>query len=143
MYINQAPVTADQIVSFSEMYGDEKEVFIANVATPRLSIARRTNLVWMSCGPKHNNGGCKTRIDVLFEAISDEALKGCGMHYELYEAQLSSMLINYANHLPLLDRETFIAYVESKGFRISESRYLREVDAMASSTMDEIRVNEI
>ena len=71
MFMKNEPVTADQIVSFADKHGNETEIFISNVATPRLSIAKRTSLVWMAVGPKHNNGDSKIRIDVLYSAICD------------------------------------------------------------------------
>ncbi|MFX4226371.1 MAG: hypothetical protein ACFHHU_00345 [Porticoccaceae bacterium] len=143
MFMKNNPVTADQIISFEDKYGDETEVFIANVSTSSFRIARKSRLVHLSSGPKFNNGGYKIRIDALYLAISDEAIKGTGQHFELYEHNMCSLLINYADNLPDPDRNIFIDYIESKGHQISKSEYLDDVSLQYEATMEEVRESEL
>ncbi|WP_336107816.1 hypothetical protein [Thalassospira sp. CH_XMU1420-2] len=142
MFMQTPQITASQVMSFADKYGDETEVFVANVATSSYRKARDSQLVFLSTGPKHNDGCGKIRIDVIYTAISDEAIKGTGQHFELYEHNMCSLLINYVDHLPDSDRQLFIEYIESKGHQISSSEYLEDVSSAYDDTMTEVRSDQ-
>lgn len=135
--------TADQLMSFADEYGDELQIFIANVGTSSFTVAMKTGLPKISGFPKFNDGASRIRIDVLYDAISDDAIKGTGLFFELYEQKMLSMLVEYAAALPERDRQIFIDYVTSKGHRITCPEYRQDVHQFAEETMSEIQENQI
>lgn len=126
---------------FEKKYGNEAAVYVANITTSGRHF--KEDRVFLMFGPKHNDGNNKVRIDVLFQALSDEAIKGTGQYYELYESNLTRLLVDYAGRLHLLDRQIFIEYVNSKGFNISEPNYRSDVLEQVDLVMSDIRQSEI
>ena len=48
------------------------------------------------------------RADVVISRLEKQAHWGCGLHYEIYEANLFDMAMNHLSRLPLKDRPVFI-----------------------------------
>ncbi|WP_308064679.1 hypothetical protein [Escherichia marmotae] len=48
------------------------------------------------------------RADVVISRLEKQAHWGCGLHYEIYEANLFDMAMNHLSRLPLKDRPIFV-----------------------------------
>ncbi len=55
------------------------------------------------------------RADVVISRLEKQAHWGCGLHYEIYEANLFDMAMNHLSRLPLKDRPVFIGAAARKG----------------------------
>ncbi|EPB0467188.1 hypothetical protein ACQ9XA_004160 [Escherichia coli] len=68
------------------------------------------------------------RADVVISRLEKQAHWGCGLHYEIYEANLFDMAMNHLSRLPLKDRPVFIGAATRKGLFLTmeETRLARE-----------------
>lgn len=75
------------------------------------------------------------RADVVLERMEKQAHRGCGLHYEIYEARLLSMAMNHMAKLPLNDRPAFIGAAAKRGYMVTvaeEARAQDECDLLLS-----------
>ncbi|MDU1199065.1 hypothetical protein [Kluyvera ascorbata] len=68
------------------------------------------------------------RADVVLERMERQANSGCGLHYEIYDARLLGMAMNFLNKLPLKDRPVFMSAAEKRGY-ILTAKELERADA--------------
>ena len=81
-----------------------------------------------------NTGGNKRQVpakrqnDVVISRLEKQAHWGCGLHYEIYEANLFDMAMNHLSRLPLKDRPVFIGAAARRGLFLAmeETRLARE-----------------
>ena len=82
------------------------------------------------------------RADVVISRLEKQAHWGCGLHYEIYEANLFDMAMNHLSRLPLKDRPVFIGAAARKGLFLTmeETRLAREAkDALMAELALEYR----
>ncbi|ENU1174254.1 TPA: hypothetical protein RKY22_005641 [Klebsiella michiganensis] len=75
------------------------------------------------------------RADVVLARMEKQANRGCGLHYEIYEARLLSMAMNHLAKLPLNDRPAFIGAAAKRGYMVTvaeEARAQDECDLLLS-----------
>ncbi|EMM6516302.1 dpoa decarboxylase [Enterobacter ludwigii] len=65
----------------------------------------------------------------VYNHISQEAMKRCGLHDEIYESLLVAGLREYIGYLNKKDAETLMLYAESQGIRTDDERYFQTQEA--------------
>lgn len=61
------------------------------------------------------------RADVVIKRMEENANRGCGLYYEIYESRLLDSAMNYLLELPLKDRPVFMAAASVSGFTLTLS----------------------
>lgn len=73
----------------------------------------------------------KDRISAVrvYDTLSNEAHRGCGLHYELYLRRLIKGLLEHISYLNEKDAATLRKYAERKGTRIDDDAYRDALEA--------------
>lgn len=77
------------------------------------------------------------RADVVLFRLEKHAHRGCGLHYEIYNARLLASALDYLAQLPLKDRPVFMGAAAKRGYMLT---YTEELHAQEDydSLMSEI-----
>lgn len=82
------------------------------------------------------------RVDVLIQRLEDEANKGCGQYYELFESSLLESLQSVAATFDKAnDLAAFTDAAASRGWKFDEESLRASADAK-QQVWDEIRIEE-
>ena len=88
--------------------------------------------------------GALIRVDVLerrfadsIKASSDHAMRGCGLHFELYELNLLTSLRNKYAKLTFPHDQLFKREAERQGFQLDDEHF-RSLEEAASSLWEDI-----
>lgn len=55
------------------------------------------------------------RADVVLARMEEQANRGCGLHYEIYESRLLGAAMRYLEKLPVKDRPVFMGAAARRG----------------------------
>ncbi|MGK6666293.1 hypothetical protein ACKU0N_024440 [Enterobacter hormaechei] len=78
------------------------------------------------------------RADVVLARIgTDQANRGCGLHYEIYESRLLGMAMHYLAELPLKDRPAFMGAAAKRGYMLTTAEEER-ADGECADLMSEL-----
>lgn len=61
------------------------------------------------------------RADVVIKRLKENANRGCGLYWEVYESRLMDSAMNYLLELPLKDRPVFMGAASVSGFMLTLS----------------------
>lgn len=59
------------------------------------------------------------RADVVLLRLEKQAHRGCGLHYEIYNARLLASALDYLAQLPLKDRPVFMGAAAKRGYMLT------------------------
>lgn len=86
--------------------------------------------------------GDSVSADSLIERAEKDAIRGCGLHYEIYEYRTLCALKNLLDKLNDQDAKTFLQAALRRGFELNESA-ISESRKFYNETIKEIRQNEL
>ncbi|EAC0029794.1 dpoa decarboxylase [Shigella sonnei] len=71
------------------------------------------------------------RISVakVYDTLSKEAHRGCGLHYEIYESCFIGLLRDHLSKLNEVDANKLRRYAESKGTKTDDAFYSEALEA--------------
>lgn len=61
------------------------------------------------------------RADVVLLRLEKHAHRGCGLHYEIYNARLLASALDYLAQLPLKDRPVFMGAAAKRGYMLTDT----------------------
>jgi spore coat polysaccharide biosynthesis protein SpsF (cytidylyltransferase family) len=79
--------------------------------------------------------GHKITTSKLLNDFEKQANKGCGLHFEIFEANLLNLISQASDQLNKQDRETFTVYCKRKGYDITRTE---EADSEKNEILHEI-----
>lgn len=77
----------------------------------------------------HSRNQDRIHVKRVFDDISNKANRGCGLHYEIYQARLMRGVIEHTAKLKSSDANKLISYAASQGYEITEDRYNAAIKA--------------
>ncbi len=69
------------------------------------------------------------RAEVVLERLEHKAQRACGLHYEIFEARLLEMAMNWLEQLPVKDRPVFIGAATKRGYMLTRKNLEAAQDA--------------
>lgn len=77
------------------------------------------------------NSTHQDRISVtcIYDSLSKEACRGCGLYYEIYESRFISLLRHHLSLLNEPDAEKLRQYAESQGTKVDDKTYRAALNA--------------
>ena len=68
-------------------------------------------------------------VALVYETLSNKALRGCGLYYEIYESSFIGLLRYHLSELNETDANILRRYAESKGTKIDDASYSDALEA--------------
>ncbi|MEB2703993.1 dpoa decarboxylase [Citrobacter koseri] len=68
-------------------------------------------------------------ITCIYDSLSKEACRGCGLYYEIYESRFIGLLRHHLSQLNEPDAEKLRQYAESQGTRVDDETYRAALNA--------------
>ena len=91
--------------------------------------------------PFSKNRGDSIKASVLVKKVSDNASKGCGLYYEIYEYRALSQLLQILEKLNTEDKLTFESESKKQGFNL-DNKSISSSYISYRETMDEVYKNQ-
>ncbi|HDK6220006.1 TPA: hypothetical protein M2P66_000075 [Klebsiella quasipneumoniae] len=91
--------------------------------------------------PWTNQRGDSIRAASVIQRIEDEAMRGCGLYYEIYHYRVLNRLCRLLKNLIATDRQTLINEATRRGFNLDKSS-LEESRRSYQDTLTEIHYSE-
>ncbi|EKL1158846.1 dpoa decarboxylase [Klebsiella pneumoniae] len=66
---------------------------------------------------------------MVYDTLSKEAHRGCGLYYEIYESCFIGLLRDHLSELNEADANRLRRYAESKGTKIDDASYSEALEA--------------
>lgn len=77
----------------------------------------------------HSKNQDRISVDMVYDTLSKEAHRGCGLHYEIYESCFIGLLRDHLSELNEADANRLRRYAESKGTKIGDASYSEALEA--------------
>ncbi|EGL2678355.1 dpoa decarboxylase [Salmonella enterica] len=87
---------------------------------------RNENLFIKNIHSKHHDS---ISVVLVYNTLSKEAHKGCGLYYEIYESRLIGLLRDHISELNETDANKLRRYAESQGVKIDDVSYSEALEA--------------
>lgn len=87
---------------------------------------RKENLFIKNIHSKHHDS---ISVALVYNTLSKEAHKGCGLYYEIYESRLIGLLRDHLSELNEADANKLRRYAESQGTKIDDASYSEALEA--------------
>ncbi|EBB0055252.1 dpoa decarboxylase [Salmonella enterica] len=86
----------------------------------------KSNLFITNINSRHKD---KISVALVYETLSKEAHRGCGLYYEIYESCFIGLLRDHLSELNEVDANKLRRYAESKGTKIDDASYSEALEA--------------
>ena len=77
----------------------------------------------------HSKNQDRISVALVYDTLSKEAHRGCGLHYEIYESCFIGLLRDHLSELNEADANKLMRYAESKGTKIDDVSYSEALEA--------------
>lgn len=77
----------------------------------------------------HSKNQDRISVALVYDMLSKEAHKGCGLYYEIYESCFIGLLRDHLSVLNEVDANKLRRYAESKGTKIDDASYSEALEA--------------
>lgn len=77
----------------------------------------------------HSKNQDRISVVLVYDTLSKEAHRGCGLYYEIYESRFIGLLRDHLSALNESDANKLRRYTESKGTKIDDSSYSEALEA--------------
>ncbi|EJN0229024.1 dpoa decarboxylase [Salmonella enterica] len=84
------------------------------------------NLFIKNIHSKHHDS---ISVALVYNTLSKEAHKGCGLYYEIYESRLIGLLRDHISELNETDANKLMRYAESQGTNINDESWSESLEA--------------
>ncbi|EIG9527343.1 dpoa decarboxylase [Salmonella enterica] len=71
----------------------------------------------------HSKNQDRISVALVYDTLSKEANRGCGLYYEIYESRFISLLRDHLSELNEADANKLMRYAESKGTKIDDASW--------------------
>lgn len=77
----------------------------------------------------HSKNQDRISVALVYDTLSKEAHRGCGLYYEIYESRFIGLLHDHLSELDEADANKLIRYAESTGTKIDDESYSEALEA--------------
>ncbi|EGN0308890.1 dpoa decarboxylase [Salmonella enterica] len=77
----------------------------------------------------HSKNQDRISVALVYETLSKEAHRGCGLYYEIYESRLIGLLRDHLSELNETDANKLMRYAESQGTKIDDESWSESLEA--------------
>ncbi|EPG6371449.1 dpoa decarboxylase [Klebsiella pneumoniae] len=77
----------------------------------------------------HSKNQDRISVAMVYDTLSKEAHRGCGLHYEIYESCFIGLLRDHLSELNEADANRLRRYAESKGTKNDDASYSEALEA--------------
>ncbi|WP_373853138.1 dpoa decarboxylase [Klebsiella variicola subsp. variicola] len=77
----------------------------------------------------HSRNQDKISIAMVYDTLSKEAHRGCGLYYEIYASRLIDLFRAHLSELNEADANKLMRYAESKGTKIDDTTWSEALEA--------------
>ncbi|AMZ10533.1 dpoa decarboxylase [Salmonella enterica subsp. enterica serovar Newport] len=77
----------------------------------------------------HSKNQDRISVALVYDTLSKEAHRGCGLYYEIYESRFISLLHDHLSELNEADSNKLRRYAESKGTKIDDESWSEALEA--------------
>ncbi|HBT4927159.1 TPA: dpoa decarboxylase [Klebsiella pneumoniae] len=77
----------------------------------------------------HSKNQDRISVALVYDALSKEAHRGCGLYYEIYESCFIGLLRDHLSELNEVDANKLRRYAERKGTKIDDASYSEALEA--------------
>lgn len=77
----------------------------------------------------HSRNQDRISVALVYDTLSKEAHRGCGLYYEIYESRFIGLLRDHLSELNEADANKLMRYAESKGTKIDNATYSEALEA--------------
>ncbi|EBD4978840.1 dpoa decarboxylase [Salmonella enterica] len=77
----------------------------------------------------HSKNQDRISVALVYDTLSKEAHRGCGLYYEIYESRLIGLLRDHLSELNETDANKLMRYAESQGTNINDESWSESLEA--------------
>ncbi|EAM4786179.1 dpoa decarboxylase [Salmonella enterica] len=77
----------------------------------------------------HSKNQDRISVALVYNTLSKEAHRGCGLHYEIYESCFIGLLRDHLSELNEIDANKLIRYAKNQGTKIDDTSYSEALEA--------------
>lgn len=77
----------------------------------------------------HSKNQDRISVPLVYDTLSKEDHRGCGLYYEIYESCFIGLLRDHLSELNEADANKLMRYAESKGTKIDDVSYSEALEA--------------
>ncbi|HHG0472242.1 TPA: dpoa decarboxylase [Proteus mirabilis] len=77
----------------------------------------------------HSRNQDRISVALVYDTLSKEAHRGCGLYYEIYASRFIGLLRGHLSELNEADANKLRRYAESKGTKIDDVSYSEALEA--------------
>ena len=77
----------------------------------------------------HSKNQDRISVAMVYDTLSKETHRGCGLYYEIYESCFIGLLRDHLSELNEADANRLRRYAESKGTKIDDASYSEALEA--------------
>lgn len=77
----------------------------------------------------HSKNQDRISVALVYDTLSKEAHRGCGLYYEIYESSFIGLLLDHLSELNEADADKLRRYIESQGMKIDDVSYSKALEA--------------
>ncbi|EMY0396080.1 dpoa decarboxylase [Salmonella enterica] len=77
----------------------------------------------------HSKNQDRISVALVYNTLSKEAHRGCGLHYEIYKSCFIGLLRDHLSELNEVDANKLIRYAENQGTKIDDASYSEALEA--------------
>ncbi|ENP2802710.1 dpoa decarboxylase [Salmonella enterica] len=77
----------------------------------------------------HSKNQDRISVALVYDTLSKEAHRGCGLYYEIYENRLIDLLRDHLSELNETDANKLMRYAESQGTKIDDESWSESLEA--------------
>lgn len=77
----------------------------------------------------HSRNQDRISVALVYDTLSKEAHRGCGLYYEIYESRFIGLLRDHLSELNEADENKLMRYAEGKGTKIDDATYSEVLEA--------------
>lgn len=77
----------------------------------------------------HSKNQDRISVTLVYEKLSKEAYRGCGLYYEIYESRFIGLLRDHLSELNEVDANKLRKYIESQGLKIDDVSWNEVLEA--------------
>lgn len=77
----------------------------------------------------HSRNQDRISIAMVYDTLSKEAHRGCGLYYEIYASRLIDLFRAHLSELNEADANKLMRYAESKGTKIDDTTWSEALEA--------------
>ncbi|EMY9281659.1 dpoa decarboxylase [Salmonella enterica] len=77
----------------------------------------------------HSKNQDRISVALVYNTLSKEAHRGCGLHYEIYESCFIGLLRDHLSELNEIDANKLIRHAKNQGTKIDDTSYSEALEA--------------